>query len=800
MNRCSFSEDETTKALIALYQGPPLDGQSNMQNISGSVMVGGTVATFQHPDQHQLNNDLHAMPGGKKKVAKEISNSTNKDGSSQSSYSIKKNLQSSVKSRSLNDVNKSPVVSEADVPGEKHKNKPRMLEHNSDRGYLICTFIVLINSLLTNIYIFKGLLNLFNVILISENLLTGDIKNMKVKSRRDPDQDCLKPSKKGKTDKVHSTDEEWILEQNGTVRKVSHSSNSTLPTTSAGKDRPRQKGRSSSSDSKMGKDRLPVSAEKTKDKGQGSLDEGSLDLGNYGSIGSVKKRKLKEYQDPQTRSTGNPHLHESRISEQEFSDSRKEKKARNSRSEGKESSASKGSSRTDKKVSHTKNQKFRQNPRSSLSQRSMDGMDCSKRDLGPVQASVATTSSSSKVSGSHKTKASFQEVKGSPVESVSSSPLRILGTDKFTNREIMGKNDSHDIAAMDSPRRCSDGEDDGASDQSGMAREDKTFSMAHRSDFQNKGVNHMSDTKPKAQTTSHCINGGVDTIAQEGTYPGAEQFKHQGEDRTDVYYANANVSHTRKTGMESGLEDNKESCKSVCHAGKVKNTSSPSQLHDQSPLHEAKHRDGKVRLQEKFGFNPEQSENIHAGKKDYTGKGESRKKENHLNREHDFQEVSIDAPCKQEALHAPSQNQLPDCDTERSSKRSLSERPDQEVLGKGKSLSLLPSGGSQVETSSRCPRPVAGSHKGSGDVEVDPSKVDDVSKLQKKQLKKADHQNGTKQIGSKNPALNGHRSKELDAPSPVRRDSYSHAANNAVKEAKDLKHLADRLKVFTQSF
>jgi hypothetical protein len=82
MNRCSFSEDETTKALFSLYQGHPLDAQSNLQNGSGSVMVGGNGATFQHPGQRHPSNDLHGVPGGRKKVAKEISNSSNKDGTS----------------------------------------------------------------------------------------------------------------------------------------------------------------------------------------------------------------------------------------------------------------------------------------------------------------------------------------------------------------------------------------------------------------------------------------------------------------------------------------------------------------------------------------------------------------------------------------------------------------------------------------------------------------------------------------------------------------------------------------------
>ncbi|XP_071738316.1 cysteine-tryptophan domain-containing zinc finger protein 7-like [Rutidosis leptorrhynchoides] len=44
---------------------------------------------------------------------------------------------------------------------------------------------------------------------------------------------------------------------------------------------------------------------------------------------------------------------------------------------------------------------------------------------------VAATSSSSKVSGSHKTKTNNHDTKGSPVESVSSSPMRIQNSNKF---------------------------------------------------------------------------------------------------------------------------------------------------------------------------------------------------------------------------------------------------------------------------------------------------------------------------------------------------------------------------------
>lgn len=47
-----------------------------------------------------------------------------------------------------------------------------------------------------------------------------------------------------------------------------------------------------------------------------------------------------------------------------------------------------------------------------------------RRNICNVQASTAATSSSSKVSSSHKNKPEFQETRTSPVESVSSSPLR----------------------------------------------------------------------------------------------------------------------------------------------------------------------------------------------------------------------------------------------------------------------------------------------------------------------------------------------------------------------------------------
>lgn len=60
------------------------------------------------------------------------------------------------------------------------------------------------------------------------------------------------------------------------------------------------------------------------------------------------------------------------------------------------------------------------------------------------QLAFAATSSSSKVSGSHKVRTNFDDVKGSPVESVTSSPLRSSNLDKhvLTARHISVKDDA----------------------------------------------------------------------------------------------------------------------------------------------------------------------------------------------------------------------------------------------------------------------------------------------------------------------------------------------------------------------
>ncbi|KAH7517109.1 hypothetical protein FEM48_Zijuj09G0027500 [Ziziphus jujuba var. spinosa] len=792
LNRCSVSEEETTKALIALYQLPAPESQNNLHNNPGGYFSGATLANFRHPDQNPQNFGWHtALGNGKKKHL------TNKEGPTQLSNSVKKIMQASVKSRSLNDVNNSPLMAEPDLQQVskssdlsvekqkyKHKEKLRAVEPPTDGG---------------------------------------DTKNLKMRSKKDSDQDSSRASKKIKTENKNITDEDWASDHSGATGKVRPSSSSGLPASSSGKDRIKYSDRSSSKDSKDSKfdakDRFQVSVMKPKVKGEVSVDDGSIDMGNTETRDNPKKRRIKEFQNGPLSGTGNLQDSTAFVKE-EFSenDYRKEKKAR-TRTEGKESSGSKGNGRTDKKSSRMKNQQLGQDLGSSLSQRSLEGMDCLKRDLGSIQAPLAATSSSSKVSGSHKTKSSFHEVKGSPVESVSSSPMRISNPNKLMSvtRDLTVKDDLLNAGhfANGSPKLSYDGEDFGGSDQTRAGRKDKAAIVAHHGslestvhDFQDRDFNHIG-SKARKQASSPSIikiqqsmNGAVDNSDQDTQHPNKPLDPDQfggGEKENDCHYR-ANGYHSRKSGKGSSsrLKDKNRSSKSDLDMDKVKNSDVHDEPHSYSPSCEVKPRDGKSKLQVKSGDKSDEIENKFLNRKACSGNffSESSKRENQLNLgDQDGLDLKVDAISRKEAF-SPKQILLQEC-KEKSSQKLVSGKTNQmeTASGRGRSPPMPPSGGSQIDSLAHCPRPVTGLLKGNGadTLQVNAAEGNDVLKFQK-QIRKGDEQNGYRPISSRHPTKNGHRVRDLDTPSPVRRDPSGHAANVALKEAKDLKRMADRFK------
>ncbi|KAJ9171860.1 hypothetical protein P3X46_015167 [Hevea brasiliensis] len=756
MNRCSFTEEETTKAVTVLNQIPAPVSQNNLQINPGEVKS-------DQLDQNHQDFVLHDMPNtGKKKASR--------DGPAPLSNPVKKSIQSSLANGSLNDVNQA-MVSEPDIlklskssdlAAEKHKHKQKekhkVLDNCSDGG---------------------------------------DTMQSKMKGKRDPEEDLLRASKKIKTEVLPQG---WVSDH-VTIEKVGPSSTNGLLIMSSGKNLPKANGRTSS------KDQVQVSARKPKDEVPTSMDDVTMVMGKQVNREVGKKRKVKGSYDAQ----GNPvalsytghNLRESRIpAKEEFSENeyRKEKKARISRPDGKESSASKGNSKSDKKSSLKKNWQPRQDVGSTVSQPSLDGVDSLKRDSGSLHPSAAATSSSSKVSGSHKTKVNFHDTKGSPVESVSSSPLRVSKPGKLmtVRRNFTEKDNSADAGffALGGLRRCSDGEDDGGSERSGTAKE-KILDVAHHGslessvlDFQEKDFSHVSVGKTKHQivpspdvTHHHSANGGADYLGHDARYPGktTSADRHHEDDKHENHY-HVNGSRPRKSGKGSSSrsKDKNRNLNSELDSGKV---TVSDLINVQAPSYEQKPTDGKVKIEEKFGVRSDESENRYVDKKDSTGltPSESTKKGSQSKfRGHIGPDIKAHAIPSHDATTIPKQSLLLDCEA---------------VSGRGKSPSLPPSEGGLNDTSSYCPLPLSGSQKGNvAKISVINASDNDNASKTHKQIRKVDHTNGARHNCSRDPLSNGHRGRDLDAPSPVKRDSSSQAATNALKEAKNLKHLADRLK------
>ncbi|KAM7255147.1 hypothetical protein ACFE04_020388 [Oxalis oulophora] len=557
----------------------------------------------------------------------------------------------------------------------------------------------------------------------------GDVMNSKVKSKRGPEEESFRADKKIKIKDSPFKDEGWTSDRSG---KVGPSLSSGLPSTSAGKDRSKYNDRSSSKDSKNNSnDKMHVSAKKLKDKVQVSLDE----VSNSENRNLAKKRKLKESQEAE-----NAH--------------RREKKARRgSMSEGKECSASKGSDKADnKRGSHSKDRPVKKDP----------------SFVQPIV--VAATSSSSKVSGSHKSKARLHESKGSPVGSVSSSPLRVSNKDKMTSarRDLNEKQDSHDLAHYESSIL----------------------------DLQDKKSTHFPGNKSKAQVlpSVNITNGGENSSGKDSEHPSKQaslslrhdedqvlpsvnipsgvensvgkdrqrpskrttsKLRHDEEKQNDSFNQD---SHSTKLGKNSFIpsKDNISNLKSESEPGKIKTIDSSTELQIRGP------RDSKNKSLEKVEVKSNEIDKRKESSAKVSGESSQRRT--------DVSSLKADASFGQQ-----------ECNGEKSSKKNLPIKSDL----KGPTIPIsapLPPFAPQNETLARCPRPVSsGAHKVSG--------VSANNSSEGKHNKKGDEQNGTTQQ-RQNITPPSNRIRVADK----NKDSSNQSANSVMKEATDLKHRADKFK------
>ncbi|CAJ1941046.1 unnamed protein product [Sphenostylis stenocarpa] len=185
------------------------------------------------------------------------------------------------------------------------------------------------------------------------------------------------------------------------------------------------------------------------DRAQFSSDDGSLDAINIKQSGSIKKRKMSEWMDDEKHNKafyveGDMH----RVKEGNVN--RKEKKYTVLNTEAKlatesddkfikesgvkrvflSDSRDKTAIGTEMKSNTNKVHQPRKHKKNVASYQALDCFDPLGKDLGSGHFSLAATSSSSKVSGSHKARTNLENLIGSPVESVTSSPLRTSNMEK----------------------------------------------------------------------------------------------------------------------------------------------------------------------------------------------------------------------------------------------------------------------------------------------------------------------------------------------------------------------------------
>ncbi|KAL0389604.1 UNVERIFIED_CONTAM: hypothetical protein Scaly_0317500 [Sesamum calycinum] len=690
MNRCNISEEETTNALRALYHpaasvpAPASENQQIQPNNGVVTSVGMASVDARYPDQEHQTVAAHTptISVKKKPGSMKAANSNDYDGSTQSSNSRKKNLATSGKISNLNSGNLSPSpdgceyqhMRQSSSGLEKYndiKKRKKSLVNSSDKG-----------------------------------------TSLKIRSKREADTDGSRASKRIKSEELHFDDENCTSDNGGTPSKAGRASTS-LSNNTSGSDR-RKYNKDLSGEAKMN---IP-----------GTSDNGSLRSGKCDEKESVRKRKAKEQHGSQTHpepiSSSGRHLDSGDFMEEMCeSDHRKEKKARVSKSGGKDTDGTKASVGTDRKNRGTKDQHNGQYLCNS------QAADYLKSDVGSLQPPVAANSSSSKVSGSHRNKTSGQEVKGSPVESVSSSPLRLPKAEKVTStsKKLLGKDDFRDsgsLAAV-SPRRLSSGED-GRNDRTGPVKNDAMLTVNdHATDVYNDHTGHSNQYASVKQHFDQC----------------------KSEERPNTNKSHNSGSHSKKSGkgLSSHSKDKTHASGSELDKFNSKASDPSHDSLDQVHLYEEKSKSRRTRLTIDLAL-------LDAIK--------SHDKKHNLQQEH--------------------------------GNEKLSKKSNQgELCGSGKSNSLPPLARVQTETVASI-HPVSVSQKENGVKCLTDDAIDNVDAPKApNQRQKAENTNG-KPI--RHPTPNSHRVRDVEASSPVRRDSSSHAANNALKEAKDLKHLADRLK------
>ncbi|KAK4363617.1 hypothetical protein RND71_018858 [Anisodus tanguticus] len=317
-----------------------------------------------------------------------------------------------------------------------------------------------------------------------------------------------------------------------------------------------------------------------------------------------------------------------------------------------------------------------------------------------------------------------------------------------------------------SPKRFFNGENSGFSNQSSMVKKenacngkgcDVEFSEA---DLEDKHV-HCESDKSGTRVEAKTIVSGYPTHQDADVNACKTENSDQGSDKE------------RKNDHHSGSVSNGRRGSSSRHKEKNRAPKSDSDQY-QMPLDEEKTAPGKNKSQEKSVVGSDRLRK--SSKKDPSGKllDKNVKGDNQSRFAH-YDDAEVRPDVKRQAA-------LPDRDDQRSSKKLVSNKSDQIEVSSKSPLAI-----NQNETIV-FKEPVPGSERENG------ANLVTVDAFERERSNASIHGKKAKTHHGNLSNSTAHKVRDLDVPSPARKDSSSQAATNAIKEATNLKHLADRLK------
>lgn len=555
---------------------------------------------------------------------------------------------------------------------------------------------------------------------------------------------------------------------------------------------------------------LPGSRKKfkshTKALSNGSRPEqfSSFDEENSNKKSSGKKRKSKERQEGCINLdtlVGNGLIAGDGVNAKEIyseSDSKKGKKSKLLKAEGIDSDAIEkdgkvaGRGRVTRVVlSNTKGQVFdgtgeenkrtEQKERTGLhkghvsSKRSLDCVDSKKKDFSYGHHSTAAVSSSSKVSGSFKSKSNFQEARGSPVGSVSSSPLRTSNGDELANdHNMIGKEkDKSDAVYLH-----------GSLDA--YQSVDSAFwnpaELIH--DYQGREGGDSSIEKIKDEMQLRAFGNMLDdpSLPDHELATGASNNQGKNRDCDEVKPNDHNYSCSsdqRKSIKSSSRSREKQRIsKSEVHINTGKNSNS---FADQEGMHSGKDGhcsgyDGGTDSHKGAPYRKGVGDGCSRLEKDEK-KRESRGRQSSEGRREDQLNLGTQENPKSHYVRSKQQGDLPkNCDV-----GTVSAKVGKSYIEHNPQITREP----LVQDPLAAPSDIKGDKLEFSLSEATTCEAEKVHK----QLLKHDSRHG-QHSNFRHPTPN-----RLDGPSPIRKDSNHSAAAALLKEARGLKHTADRLKV-----